>query len=255
MNFLKLLIFCLFSALLSCKKNTQENTSIIPQPNTIEYKEGTFEITEKTIIVADDTAEAKKIADDLIYFFNKNFKIKLKTSAKEQNNAILLVKSNDIDNKEAYKLSVSKKGVSISGNSYQGIFYGMQTLKQMLTPKNIIKEPIKNIIKEPILNYVHISDAPEFGWRGMMLDVSRHFFPKDSIKKVIDILAMHKMNKFHWHLVDGIGWRIQIDKYPELIKKGAWRKVKTQKNHGKILKLLTRIVKVKSTGAFILKTI
>jgi len=72
-------------------------------------------------------------------------------------------------------------------------------------------------------------DEPQLQWRGMMLDVSRHFFPKDSVKKVIDILAMHKMNKLHWHLVDGIGWRIEIDAYPELTKKGAWRKVKKNK--------------------------
>jgi len=221
MKFFKLLVFCSFFITISCKNQAPEKTGIIPQPNFIEYEKGTFTITEKTVIVVDESEKAQRIVEELVSFFDENFDVKLNTSPKIQDNSIQLKISEEFNNNEAYQFNVSKKGLLIKGKTYQGVFYGLQTLKQLLTPKTIIKKPI--------LNYVTINDAPEFGWRGMMLDVSRHFFPKDSVKKVIDILAMHKINKFHWHLVDGIGWRIQIDKYPELTKKGAWRKVKEHK--------------------------
>ena len=222
MKLLQLLIIFSF-ILVSCnKREAIQKVGIIPQPNSISYSEGTFLITDKTTIVVTNSKEAHAIAGVLQTFINSNFGLNLKISTEEvQGNVIqLLVVEDDIE-KEGYQLDITKTGVLISGN-YQGLFYGIQTLKQLLSPKNIIRRPE--------LNFVNISDAPEFGWRGMMLDVSRHFLEKDSIKKVIDILAMHKMNKFHWHLVDGIGWRIEIDQYPELTKKGAWRKVKEHKS-------------------------
>ncbi|WOD43819.1 beta-N-acetylhexosaminidase [Hwangdonia lutea] len=221
MKIFKQLLCFFFLVMVSCKNEEPVKTGIIPQPNLIEYQQGTFTVTENTVIVSENSEEAKRIANELVTFFDKNFSIKLNTSTKIQNNAIHLKISEEVEHNEAYQLKVSNKGVSITGKSYHGVFYGVQTLKQMLTPKALIKVPT--------LNFMNINDAPEFGWRGLMLDVSRHFFPKDSVKEVIDILAMHKMNKFHWHLVDGIGWRIQIDKYPELTKKGAWRKVKEHK--------------------------
>lgn len=205
----------------SCKKNEPGMTGIIPQPKEINYLKGSFTIDEKTAIVADDSKEGQRMAEDLRAFLKANFDLDLGISTGQQENAIHLVRSGDIAENGAYTLTVSKSGVLIKGGSYQGIFYGIQTLKQMLTPQAAVKAPA--------LRFVQIEDAPEFEWRGMMLDVSRHFFPKDSVKKVIDILAMHKMNKFHWHLVDGIGWRIEIDRYPELTNRGAWRKVKEGK--------------------------
>ncbi|MCK0114632.1 beta-N-acetylhexosaminidase [Gelidibacter sp. F63206] len=205
----------------SCNKETVKKNGIIPQPNFINYQEGTFLITENTTIVVEDSKEGNWIAAELKSFLDENFDLNLKISAESQSNAIRLIVNHIETDKEAYQLEVSKTGASITANAYQGVFYGVQTLKQLLTPKTIIKKPV--------LGFVSIKDSPEFGWRGMMLDVSRHFLEKDSVKKVIDILAMHKMNKLHWHLVDGIGWRIQIDQYPELTKKGAWRKVKAYK--------------------------
>jgi hexosaminidase len=221
MNLIKTLILFTAFLVVSCKNNPIEKTGVIPQPNSINYHNGIFSITEKTKIVVEDSKEGQFIATALNVFLVKNFDLSLKTSIEPQPNAIQLLVSEAQTEKEAYELEVSKTGVIIGGSDYHGVFYGLQTLKQLLTPKAIIKKPA--------LNFVNIEDAPEFTWRGMMLDVSRHFLVKDSVKKVIDILAMHKMNKFHWHLVDGIGWRIQIDKYPELTKKGAWRKVKENK--------------------------
>lgn len=221
MKNLNLLLVLILAVFFSCEKPEIVNTGIIPQPNSIKYQKGQFKVTSKTVIVIDNSEDLKRISNQLNTFLKTNFNIELEVTTEVQENAISLLKSNEIKEEGAYNLTVSKKGIEIKAATYQGIFYGFQSLKQLLTPKTKISKPI--------LNFVEINDVPRFRWRGTMLDVSRHFQPIDSVKKVIDILAMHKMNKFHWHLVDGIGWRIQIDAYPELTNKGAWRKVKENK--------------------------
>ena len=205
----------------SCKEKGQTITGIIPEPNVMKYQDGFFNINEKTVIVVDNSEEGQRLASELSMFLKHRFKLDVEITDRKEENAIRLDLSDVFKNRESYGLEISKKGVSIKANSYHGIYYGIQSLKQLLSPQSSIGEPV--------LRFVSIVDEPRLEWRGMMLDVSRHFFPKDSVKKVIDILAMHKMNKLHWHLVDGIGWRIQIDAYPDLTKKGAWRKVKKNK--------------------------
>lgn len=221
MRLFKPLLVCILFIVSSCQKESLEKPTIIPEPDSISYKEGSFLITEATTVVVENTTEGQRIAEELRSFLKENFNLDLSIASTSQSNAIQLKITDEAMEKEAYHLEVSNPGVLIKAGSYQGIFYGLQSLKQLLTPRTVINTPE--------LHYVNITDAPAFGWRGMMLDVSRHFMEKDSVKKVIDILAMHKMNKFHWHLVDGIGWRIEIDQYPELTKKGAWRKVKEHK--------------------------
>lgn len=120
--------------------------------------------------------------------------------------------------KEGYSLETGRQQTSIKARSEQGIFYGIQTLRQLIR---------KHGDGTLVIPRVNITDSPRFPWRGMHLDVSRHFFPKEFIKKFIDHLAAYKMNVFHWHLVDGPGWRIEIKKYPRLTGIGAWRKDKT----------------------------
>ncbi|MEM6379968.1 MAG: beta-N-acetylhexosaminidase, partial [Bacteroidota bacterium] len=217
-HFLLLLLFLI--GLYGCQKPAPEVLGVLPQPNEISYQTGTFEIDDQTIIVIENSEEARKLAAVVQAFLQANFDLDIEISTKSKDNAIQLVKSG-ANTPGAYHLAVSKSGVLIKAGTYQGVFYGIQTLKQLLSPQAKVDEPI--------LPFVKVNDAPKLQWRGMMLDISRHFFPKDSVKKVIDILAMHKMNKFHWHLVDGIGWRIEIDQYPELTQKGAWRKVKENK--------------------------
>ncbi len=207
-------------ALNSCKEAEPLMLGVIPQPNEINYQASSFKPNDQTTIVVEDTEVGHKLGKEIQAFLQTNFKLAIAISTKGQKNAIQLLKSG-AEMQGAYSLEVFKSGVLIEAGTYQGLFYGIQTLKQLLSPQTAVKQPI--------LNFVSIKDAPEFQWRGMMLDVSRHFFPKDSVKKVIDVLAMHKMNKLHWHLVDGIGWRIEIDQYPELTKRGAWRKVKEDK--------------------------
>lgn len=123
-------------------------------------------------------------------------------------------------NKEAYSLSVDKHGVTIKAIDFAGLFYGVQTLSQLLE---------FNSNNATSLPYIKIEDLPRFAYRGFMLDVSRHFFPLDFLKKQIDMLSHYKLNTFHWHLTDGAGWRVEIKQYPELTNIAAWRIEETWK--------------------------
>lgn len=115
----------------------------------------------------------------------------------------------------SYSLQVNNKGITIIGQDDTGVFYGIQSLLQLL--------PVKETNKSLPIPYLNIKDYPRFAYRGLMLDVGRHFFDVDFVKKFIDYLALHKMNYFHWHLTDDQGWRIEIKKYPKLTEVGAWR--------------------------------
>lgn len=125
---------------------------------------------------------------------------------------------------EGYKIKIEEGGILMESAGQQGLFYAVETLRQLL-PETLEIQAIEQIA----LPAVEIIDRPRFKWRGMHLDVSRHFMPLDFVKKYIDYLAMHKLNVFHWHLVDGIGWRIEIKSHPELTDIGAWRVVKEGK--------------------------
>lgn len=127
---------------------------------------------------------------------------------------IVLNTSTSIKNPEGYRMAVSRKGVEITGGSPAGVFYGIQTLRKSIPAGKT---------DQVTLPAVSIEDAPRFAYRGAMLDVSRHFFPVDSVKKFIDMLALHNINRFHWHISDDQGWRIEIKALPELTKYGSKR--------------------------------
>ena len=129
--------------------------------------------------------------------------------------------ANDNPNAESYELSVSADGVKITARKPMGLFYGVQTLRQLLPPQVYARETAAGI--SWTVSAVRIEDTPRFSWRGTHLDCSRHFFPKSFVKEYIDILALHKINVFHWHLTDDQGWRIEIKRYPKLTSVGAWR--------------------------------
>jgi hexosaminidase len=123
---------------------------------------------------------------------------------------------------EAYRLTVSGDGAEIVGGDEAGVFWGRQTLRQLLGPDAFRRAPIAS---GPVtLPYLTIEDAPRFAWRGFMLDVARHFLPKDDVLRYVDLLAAHKLNVLHLHLTDDQGWRIEIRRYPRLTEIGAWRK-------------------------------
>ena len=127
----------------------------------------------------------------------------------------------DTKGREAYQLVTRKDGVVLTGRTLAGLVNGTQTLRQLLAPG--IYQPLKQNIASWQVPPVTITDEPSYPWRGMMLDVSRYFFTKQYVMRYLDMMAMHKMNVFHWHLIDDCGWRIEIKKYPKLTEIGAWR--------------------------------
>ncbi|MFG2000680.1 beta-N-acetylhexosaminidase [Spirillospora sp. NPDC048911] len=122
---------------------------------------------------------------------------------------------------EAYRLTVGADGAEIVGGDEAGVFWGRQTLRQLLGPDSFRPATIG---EPPVVPYVTIEDRPRFGWRGFMLDVARHFMPKDGVLRYVDLLAAHKLNVLHLHLTDDQGWRVEIERYPRLTEVGAWRR-------------------------------
>ena len=182
---------------------TQGSAPFLLKPSTpISYQEGDAEMEQTARFLASYVKEAT------------GYEPKVITGNADK--GIHLSIASDIRNPEGYRLLVSENGIEIAGASNAGIFYGVQTLRKSIPA---VAEGMN--IELPAAS---INDYPRFPYRGMHLDVSRHFFPVDSVKKFIDILALHNMNRFHWHLTDDQGWRIEIKKYPELTQIGAQRK-------------------------------
>ena len=205
-------IFCTFFAFYA----TAQEVSIIPQPSKITFPEkGEFVLSPSTVIVANK--KEQNSINFLNDYLQKFYGFKLKQVTKATSNFINLTTPVFVrkpNNEEAYTLTVNKSSIHIQGSSLKGTFYGVQSLLQLLpTTKN-------NKLSIP---FISIEDAPRFAYRGMHLDVSRHFFSVDYIKKYIDFIALHKMNTFHWHLTDDQGWRIEIKKYPKLTQVGGFR--------------------------------
>ena len=122
---------------------------------------------------------------------------------------------------EGYDLAVTPDSVVIRAPTQAGLFYGVQTLFQLLPPEIFSSNVMRDVNWQ--MPCVQIEDWPRFKWRGLMLDVSRHFFNKSEVETILDAMALHKLNVFHWHLTDDQGWRIEIKKYPKLTQIGAWR--------------------------------
>lgn len=124
---------------------------------------------------------------------------------------------------EGYRLGVSSaRGVRITGGDAAGVFWGAQTLRQLLGPEAFRRAPVPTAVRAGV-PFTEIEDGPRFGWRGLMLDVARHFMPKDGVLRMLDLLAAHKLNVFHFHLTDDQGWRVEIKRHPRLTEAGAWR--------------------------------
>jgi len=196
---------------------SQENLPLIPIPKQIEFKNEYFELDKNTVIFSPDanSFEALFLKENIKLKTGLNLKI---TSSYPKGKSIQMsiqIPGTTSFDKEKYQLSISKNGVQFSSFSNQGLFYGIQTFLQSI--------PFQKADNVKIL-CVTIVDEPKYKWRGMHLDVSRHFFSIDFIKKYIDYIAMYKMNTFHWHLTDDQGWRIEIKRYPKLTEVGAWRK-------------------------------
>jgi len=206
-----------FSGNVKAQKNTI--VDIIPKPVSLKVLDGNINITAKTkIISAKELLGTAKYLSTLLMSLSNEIVIVEGKIASE--NSILLVIDENIKGDEEYKLLVDDGKITISGKTARGVFYGIQTLRQML-PASI--ESGKEKLSKIQINNISINDQPRFKYRGMHLDVGRHLFPVDFIKKYIDLIAMHKMNVLHWHLTEDQGWRIEIKKYPKLTEIGAYR--------------------------------
>lgn len=192
--------------------------NIVPQPVSVQTGEGHFTLTKSTrIFFGTGTEKSAKYLQDLI---KEQYHLQLKTerfvASAISNNAILFQLKAGKGVKDEYDLNVKSSGISIKGVSAEAVFYGLQSLVQLIP----LEEDASSGLMIPA---VSINDYPRFAYRGMHLDVSRHFFPVSFVKKYIDYLAFHKFNTFHWHLTDDQGWRIEIKRYPKLTQVGAWR--------------------------------
>lgn len=197
--------------------------SVLPQPAIQSVAEGTFVLRPNTSIVSDKANQktANMLARWLAPATGYGLKPKVQDEADNTISLKLDASLTRLGN-EGYLLNVTPQRVVIRAPHEAGVFYGVQTLRQLFPPAIFSITPRPGIAWE--LPAVHIEDQPRFGWRGAMLDVSRHFMPKDFVLAFIDLLALHKLNTFHWHLTDDQGWRIEIKKYPRLTQIGAWRK-------------------------------
>lgn len=209
-----LLIFLFVGLLLSSCGQSPSGMSgvdnqlqLIPMPNSVSVKKGSLS-TLSGFAIEGENIEPEMLANLDDYLSSSAMKLS------DNGIRVLLVqndKSTEQLNQESYSLVVGKNGVKIESSSEAGLFYGVQTLLQLVESN------------DGALPYVEIADEPRFAHRGMMLDCSRHFLTLDFLKKQIDMMAYLKLNRFHWHLTDGTGWRLQIDKYPELTSIAAWR--------------------------------
>ncbi|MBI6116831.1 beta-N-acetylhexosaminidase [Salegentibacter maritimus] len=201
-------------------ENKKQDYAIIPLPQKMETSKGVFIVDEHTKIqVSQDLSQEGQFLADYIEEVT-GIAPEIKLNEKEVGRSISLKISTDFDRDEAYNLIVTHEKVVVEGASAKGVFYGVQTLKQLLP----LQSEIDAESAEIAIPAVTISDAPAFDYRGMHLDVARHMFPVDFIKKYIDLIAMHKMNTFHWHLTEDQGWRIEIKQYPKLTEIGSIRK-------------------------------
>ena len=208
-------ILLTFAALVAAiAVSAQSANVVIPRPLEVSPEKGEFVVTPKTVIsVADESLVRPAEIFAGYVAAEENMTLAVEKGGKK---GIVLALDSTLG-KEEYTLDVTSKGVSIKGGTPQGVFYGLQSLRQMLSAG----EPAKKGVE---LQAVSIKDKPLLGYRGAMLDVCRHFFTVKEVKQFIDMIAMHKMNVFHWHLTEDQGWRVEIKKYPNLIKVGSVRK-------------------------------
>lgn len=205
---------CLLVALImigipTMAKNT---VSIVPKPLSMEECSGVFNLKSGQTITA-TAASLRPAAEYLQQVIGAAAGTSLKVS-NSKNSVIQISLNSSLPKAGAYRLKVTAKSIKIEGKDYQGVIAGIATLRQLLQGRAIPE--------------VKVEDSPALPWRGFMLDSSRHFWSKAEVKRVLDLMALYKLNKFHWHLTDDQGWRIEIKKYPLLTEKGAWRHFNNQ---------------------------
>jgi len=216
MNKFFITLVCLF---FSIGFYAQNEITIVPRPQEINFGNGFFNLNSQTYIQA--APDCKLVAESLRDYYHKYNKLSLLISENQlaKKNSIILIIDKSLT-KEAYTLGISKKSIEIKGGSLAGVFYGIQSLQQLSSNIQMVSSAEKQSLKLPVLKIV---DEPRFKWRAYMLDESRYFQGEKFVKLMLDQMAMLKMNVFHWHLTDDAGWRIEIKKYPKLTEIGSKR--------------------------------
>lgn len=214
----------IFFFILLLGTTSAKSTAITPKPANTVAASGEFIFSQATTISVPDSDDDSvfKIANQLAENFALAAGFRPAISHNDSNAAIRLKTNSSLETEE-YKLTVTNTKIDIEASQPAGFFYAVQSLRQMLPAQLSGGTGSHNITKWAV-SAVTISDKPRFGWRGFMLDVGRHFFDKEQIKRVIDIMATYKMNRFHWHLTEDQGWRVEIKKYPKLTTVGSTRK-------------------------------
>ena len=220
----------------ACSLVSAQQVALIPQPAQMRVGNGYFVMQKKVALCypSGESKEVKAVVKRFADEVKKTTGVKVKTCTyrntpcakgmgccKSDTRRIILHTDKALGD-EAYKLSVSTEAINITAAQPAGFFYALQTLKQLL-PANVMAGVKDANVSEWRIPVIEIDDCPRFGWRGFMLDEGRHFYGKAEIKKVLDVMAAYKMNRFHWHLTEDQGWRIEIKKYPRLTEVGAWR--------------------------------
>ena len=210
-----LLLFC--TVIYSYANEVDKNVTIIPKPQQMVVGEGSFTLGKKVSITANNQ-EALLTATYLGDLLEKSSKkrVKVEVGAEEDGAINLILKqTTNCSNKESYKLDVKKSGITITAATEAGLFYGVQSLRQLF-PASVESDEVLKENKSFEVPVISIEDEPRFGWRGYMKDVSRTFYSVDVVKKYIDVMSIYKMNVLHLHLTDDQGWRVEIKKYPKL---------------------------------------
>lgn len=210
------------AALVGCGRHLERvgSVDIVPEPSDVRVGEGVFSLTRRTEIrLSDGDSSLARAAGFFGELAGKSLGRPLAVvRGGGQGSGAICVALGDLP-AEAYVLSVRSDRIDLTGGSPAGVFYGFQTLRQLL-PESALRGEKARAIDLPV---VEIRDEPRVGYRALLLDVGRHFFGPEEVKSVIDLMAMHKLNRLQWHLTEDQGWRIEIRKYPELTRRGAWR--------------------------------
>ncbi len=206
-----------------------DSIAIIPKPVVLVRHPGSFTLRPHTVIMT--TPELKPLGQLLVSYLRPATGVDFTLTTGNQipraagpSPSIILLGIDSLQGghgPEGYSMDISSAEVAIQGATPAGVFYGIQSLRQLFSPDIFRRAPVGDV--QWTIPCLSIVDYPRFGWRGMHLDVSRHFMPKEFVEKYIDLIALYKFNRFHWHLTDDQGWRIEIKRYPRLTSVGGWR--------------------------------
>jgi hexosaminidase len=221
---LSLVILLSLLALNGCGSATKP--SIVPMPQKLETRSGSFHLNNETKIATDSASDetGRYLSAQLLRLSGQQVQVQqLSNNGDAKGTIVLTTKDAKAGlGPEGYELSVTPDSVTIRAAEPTGLFYGVQSFLQLIPPQSSSAAP--SVAKDPLIPCVEIEDQPRFRWRGLMLDVCRHFFTKEEVKQLLDAMVIYKLNTFHWHLSDDQGWRIEIKKYPRLTEVAAWRK-------------------------------